>query len=196
VWFDQATKERQRIVEVEINDSNDGKDFQTTSSTFNNTIRKKMPDSDNQDTDGLRNVRWSVEQTEADSDWFQKRNAQLATDFWTLAMDHDSPVSLSATRDYHHFHPIENNRPRFREPAITEGRAQSGRHALEDYQMQPMLLEEGNKKRLLMGKGLVQIDGEGGWSGRIFVPTRRNSRWSKPTLRNRGILSESGPMAQ
>jgi hypothetical protein len=64
VWFDQATKERQRIEEVIDSANNDTKDIQNTGRTRNDTDRKEMPDSDNQGTDGLRYVRWSVEQAE------------------------------------------------------------------------------------------------------------------------------------
>jgi hypothetical protein len=64
VWFDQATKERQRIEEVIDFGNSDTNDIQITGSTANDTNRKEMPDSNDQGTDGLRNVRWSVEQAE------------------------------------------------------------------------------------------------------------------------------------
>jgi hypothetical protein len=166
VWFDRATKERQQIVEVENYDTEDTKYVQNTGSILNDTVHKEMPGSYDQGIDGLRNVRWSVEQREADEDWFLRRNAQLATDLWNSAMDLHYPASSSASSLDNSSHPIDSNRPRSRKPAITTRRAPSGPHALEDYQMQLMLLEQENKKRLLEQRDelrdLAQKVGKGG----------------------------------
>lgn len=59
-------------------------------------------------------------------------------------------------------------------PNVGNGPA-GGNHALQDYQMQLMLLEQQNKKRLLMARQEQDTiggrpDGQGGMPGQVFVP--------------------------
>jgi hypothetical protein len=165
VWFDQATKQRQRIIEDEDlwndrddNDNSDDSDsVPNTSSTSDDTSRKEISDAENEGTNGLRNVRWSVEQTESYPGWISRWIAQQATetDFWSLNMDLDSPASSSASSLDSGSHPIDSNRPRSRKPAITTGLAPSGANALEEYQMKLMRLEQRNKKRLIRRREIL-----------------------------------------
>jgi hypothetical protein len=189
VWFDQATKERQRIEEVIDFDNNDTKDIQNTGSTANDTDRKEMPDSDNQGTDGLRNVRWSVEQSEPEPepDWSagpteQQKDieiyAQSLAQQYRVALnnasfvDPDYPATSPGSSVDNDPYPFAGGPPRPGQPPGSP----YGNHALLDYQIQHMLLEMQNTKRLLWQrmemerKRLAENTEEGRPRGALFEP--------------------------
>jgi hypothetical protein len=204
VWFDQATKQRRRIVEVEDfwddrDDNDDSDSVPKPSSTSDDTSRKEMPDASNEGTDGLRNVRWSVEQTEPEPDWsaglttprytYIIRSAKRPDQCYQMALrgdnifpqpsntDPDFPAASSMSRldDDNNSHQSVSKRPRLRKPAINMDRTPACNHALEDLHMQLILLEQENRKRLLMGQGLAQKAGEAGWpQGRLVKPNKRD----------------------
>jgi hypothetical protein len=174
VWFDQATKERQRIEELsDFEDNDDAKDIGDTDSKPDNIVREVKPGSDDQGTDGLRNVRWAVDQTEVSSEWSsssprssisespepenmstkRKRGAvgQLLHQQASLvSSSDDEDSSVMDADDYSGF----NTNP-----------ARTGNHALQDYQMQLMLLEQQNKKRNLMARQEQDNMAQSGFDG-------------------------------
>ena len=72
--------------------------------------------------------------------------------------------------------------------ATTSFNVPSGNHALQDYQMQMMLLEQQNKKRLLMARQEQDTMGQSS-----SQPSQQSLLWSRQVLDNRVQNTSPGP---
>jgi hypothetical protein len=174
VWFDQATKERQRIEELfDFEDNDDAKDIGDTDSKPENIVREVKPGSDDQGTDGLRNVRWAVDQTEVSSEWSSSSPRSSISEspepenmstkrkrrtVGQLLHQQASLVSSSDDEDSSVMDADDNS-------GFNTNPARTGNHSLQDYQMQIMLLEQQNKKRLLMARQEQDNMAQSGFDG-------------------------------
>jgi hypothetical protein len=174
VWFDQATKERQRIEELfDFEDNDDAKDIGDTDSKPDNIVREVKPGSDDQGTDGLRNVRWAVDQTEVSSEWSSSSPRSSISEspepenmstkrkrrtVGQLLHQQASLVSSSDDEDSSVMDADDNS-------GFNTNPARTGNHSLQDYQMQMMLLEQQNKKRLLMARQEQDNMAQSGFDG-------------------------------
>jgi hypothetical protein len=144
VWFDQATKERQRIEDISDSEDSDDEDIGDTGSTPDDIVGEGKPDSNDQGTDGLRNVRWAVDQAEVSSDGSASQTGEardLEEYAQSLAQQHREAMDGSRLYDA-----VQEIFADHGSPTATD------RYALQDYQMQLMLLEQQNKKRALMAR--------------------------------------------
>jgi hypothetical protein len=132
VWFDQATKERQRIEElVDSMSFGNTEEVRGTASTLDDEVRGNSSGSGDHSTDGLKNVRWTVEQEE--------------DNFSTLL----EVVTGSPDNDRLGFHSSPVAEPGLdRQPTKAPANVQ-------DYQMQLMLLEQQRQNRQRLAENEV-----------------------------------------
>jgi predicted DNA-binding protein YlxM (UPF0122 family) len=199
VWFDQATKERQRIEELfDFEDNDDAKDIGDTDSKPDNIVREVKPGSDDQGTDGLRNVRWAVDQTEVSSEWSSnsprssisespepenmstKRKRRtvgqlLHQQASLVSSSDDEDSSVMDADDYSGF----NTNP-----------ARTGNHALRDYHMRLMLLEQQNKKRNLLALQEQDNMAQSGFDGQHDISAGISPRPSIPAANGNHALRD------
>jgi hypothetical protein len=155
VWFDQATKERQQIREVTENDDTDDTEvINDVRSTRNDKVGRKKPTVHDQRADGLRNVRWAVEEEEMIQDLYPKKTAQLNKVQMWLAQQQRETLNYNAasSMDVEFVSPDSLSQSSIGlyggKPASSPD-ASRDNHSLQDYQMQLKLLNQQNLKRLL-----------------------------------------------
>jgi hypothetical protein len=158
VWFDQATKERQQIGDVaEPNDTDDTDVFNDVRSTPNDKVGRGRPTLHNQRADGLRNVRWAVEEEEMIQDLSHYQTAQEnSIKVYAQQLREALKISTASPTDTDFVIPesllSQSSIDRYGSVPSSSPGASRGNHSVQDYQMQLRLLELQNLKRLFMAR--------------------------------------------